>query len=272
MAWTAPATATVGQILTAAFMNAQLRDNMLQTAPALVTTLGDIVVTTAANTLKRLAAFTAGDVGKHEIGMLEADVSAYDGLPLIDGGATTNLKYSLDEVDAPDTNDDITDGWVVGSLWVDVTGDKAYLCLDNTDTAAVWFDITQASSAIDQASQAEVEGESNVDKYVPPDLLYFGPSACPAWVVIDAGGADQISYHVSSIGDTGTGDRDVNWSVTFSDAGGDYCITDGLYKSEGVTGDYFEYLLTGTDLNILAKDSSNAAKDVGSGQQVFGDT
>ncbi len=89
MAWTAPATATVGQILTAAFMNAQLRDNMLLTAPSLVTTDGDMVVATAANTLKRLAAFS-GDFLLHELGAWEISIAALttnDGV----GGASAGL-------------------------------------------------------------------------------------------------------------------------------------------------------------------------------------
>jgi len=56
-------------------MNAQLRDNMLLTAPSLVTTDGDMVVATAVNTLKRLAAFS-GDVLLHELGAWEVDISA----------------------------------------------------------------------------------------------------------------------------------------------------------------------------------------------------
>lgn len=43
---------------------------------------------------------------------------------------------------APTVNDDTTDGYTLGSIWVDVTADKAYICLDNTDGAAVWKEIT----------------------------------------------------------------------------------------------------------------------------------
>ena len=169
MAWTAPATATVGQILTAAFLNAQLRDNMLLTAPSLVTTDGDIVVATAANALKRLAAMGSGDTFLHEIGGLEDDVSAYDGFPLIDGGATANWKMSFTETDAPDANDDITDGWKVGSWWVDVTNDKAYICLDITDGAAVWTEVT-AAAAVLTVGQTDVSTEETTTSSTYGDL------------------------------------------------------------------------------------------------------
>ena len=130
----------------------------------------------------------------HEKGGLEADVSAYDGLILITGGATSNLtigigddnivemddadaavddyckltangmvgrsysevktdlslnyvenlKVKLDGTQAPTVNNDVDEGYTVGSHWCDVTNDKEYVCLDNTDGAAVWTETTQA--------------------------------------------------------------------------------------------------------------------------------
>ena len=55
MAWTAPSTVVVGQVATASLWNTQVRDNFLETGPALVTTKGDILVAAAANNLDRLA-------------------------------------------------------------------------------------------------------------------------------------------------------------------------------------------------------------------------
>ena len=57
MAWTAPRTWTTGEIVTAALMNAQIRDNMLETAPAKTAAAGDLYYGTAANAI---AALTAG--------------------------------------------------------------------------------------------------------------------------------------------------------------------------------------------------------------------
>lgn len=56
MTWTAPATAVTGNTLTAAFWNAQVRDNMLETAAATAASAGDIVYADAANSMgSRLA-------------------------------------------------------------------------------------------------------------------------------------------------------------------------------------------------------------------------
>ena len=39
---------------------------------------------------------------------------------------------------APTVNDDITSGYIVSDIWIDETGDNVYVCVDNTDGAAVW--------------------------------------------------------------------------------------------------------------------------------------
>ena len=56
MAWTAPRTWVTGETVTAALMNAQVKDNFLETSAATVTTAGDIPYADAANSMgSRLA-------------------------------------------------------------------------------------------------------------------------------------------------------------------------------------------------------------------------
>lgn len=63
MTWNTPATATLGQLVTAAFWNAQVRDNMLETSAATVTTAGDLAYADAANSMgSRLAIGAAGTI------------------------------------------------------------------------------------------------------------------------------------------------------------------------------------------------------------------
>jgi hypothetical protein len=61
MAWSAPRTFTTGEVVTASMMNA-MRDNFNETAPAKVTTAGDLVYATGANALARLPAGNASQV------------------------------------------------------------------------------------------------------------------------------------------------------------------------------------------------------------------
>ena len=60
MAWTAPRTWVTGETVTAALMNAQIKDNFLVSGPAQVTTVGDIVYATGANALARLGLGAVG--------------------------------------------------------------------------------------------------------------------------------------------------------------------------------------------------------------------
>ena len=62
------------------------------------------------------------------------DATDHTGLPGIGSGALN--KY--DATTAPTVNDDTGDGYSVGSIWVDVTGDDAYICVDASSGAAVW--------------------------------------------------------------------------------------------------------------------------------------
>jgi len=43
---------------------------------------------------------------------------------------------------APTATDDDSEGYSVGSRWVDVTGDESYICVVATDSAAVWLNST----------------------------------------------------------------------------------------------------------------------------------
>jgi hypothetical protein len=55
MAYTAPSSRSTGDLITAAIWESDIRGNILLTAPALMTTKGDIVAATAANAPSRLA-------------------------------------------------------------------------------------------------------------------------------------------------------------------------------------------------------------------------
>tara|TARA_R110002020_G_scaffold21850_12_gene74096 strand:+ start:154 stop:927 length:774 start_codon:yes stop_codon:yes gene_type:complete len=55
MAWTTPRTWSTGEVVTAALLNAQIKGNMDLSAPAIMTTAGDIIYASGANTPARLA-------------------------------------------------------------------------------------------------------------------------------------------------------------------------------------------------------------------------
>ena len=73
----------------------------------------------------------------------------------VNGNDVPGLKQKLDATIAPTANNDTTEGYAIGSNWIDITADKAYVCLDATDTAAVWKETTQVDTG-------EINTASNV--------------------------------------------------------------------------------------------------------------
>ncbi len=68
-----------------------------------------------------------------------------------------NLKVKLDATVAPTITDDVAAGYSAGSVWVDVTADRAYVLLDSAVAAAVWKETT-ASGEANTASNVGVGG------------------------------------------------------------------------------------------------------------------
>lgn len=107
--------------------------------------------------LNATTAFNAGTV-PHEYGGLEADVSSYSGVPLISGGTTIQLKYNRAGTTAPGVTDDISEGYAVGSRWIDTTNDEEYVCLNADEGGAVWTRTT----AVGGGGAAELSDLSDV--------------------------------------------------------------------------------------------------------------
>jgi hypothetical protein len=62
MAFTTPRTWVTGEIVSAAYLNSNVRDNMLETVPAKAAAAGDIFVATGANAIKKVTVGSAGSV------------------------------------------------------------------------------------------------------------------------------------------------------------------------------------------------------------------
>jgi len=65
-------------------------------------------------------------------------------------------KCNYNATGAPAVTDDLSKGYTPGSIWVNVTGDKAYICVDATVGAAIWRE-TSAIGAPGSGSMTSVK-------------------------------------------------------------------------------------------------------------------
>ncbi len=73
-------------------------------------------------------------------------------------GSYEHIQSKLDATVAPGATDDSAAGYAVGSLWIDVTADKAYVCLDAAATSAVWIETTQPGGGSGSMTTVKVDG------------------------------------------------------------------------------------------------------------------
>ena len=110
MAWTTPRTWVTGEVVTAALLNAQIKANMDLSAPAKLTTAGDMLYATGANATARLAKGTNGNI------MHQASCApAWTACPSIAGITLSGALDANGTVDA-----DVTDFDVLSSGDIDL--------------------------------------------------------------------------------------------------------------------------------------------------------
>ena len=133
--------------------------------------------------------------------------------------------------------------------------------------------IYDGGAATEQATQAEAEAESNVDKYIPPDLNKNSPGVAKVWCLYEEAGGHSIrvTYNMTSVTDGGaTGDCDVLWATDFS---GTYYSLVGGCEEQG-----YVQMSPGTNAaggcTLITTDNGNNAVDYsnpGPSFAVFGD-
>ena len=86
------------------------------------------------------------DGGIAEIGELVSDSS----------GDLSVRRHNMTATVAPTADEDAGDGYEVGSVWIDVTNDKAYICVDSTVTAAVWRVAGESTQSLGNRSGVDI--------------------------------------------------------------------------------------------------------------------
>ena len=116
MAWTAPRTYAVNEVVTAAILNGDIRDNLKETAPFHAAAQGDIFYATAANAIADLSKGTAvqqlrmvsGATAPEWKGAVAAAAS-HNAAQTITTGTTTTLNFNTENYDTDSIHDTVTD-------------------------------------------------------------------------------------------------------------------------------------------------------------------
>jgi len=120
------------------------------------------------------------------------------------------------------------------------------------------------------AHQDEMEAATTSTVPVGPAVVRYAPGVAKAWILNNSPGTSILaSTNIASLGDTGTGNRDVNFTTAFSSVN---YVSLPVITSAAVTGDYVETTgRTTADANIRIFDASDTAKDLGNAVGFFGD-
>ena len=177
MAWSSPKTWSSGYVVLAADMN-NIRDQLNATAPATLTAQGDIVIASGANALARLPK------------------------------STTSTQYlaNTGTSNAPAWNEVALTTGVSGVLPIANGGVGVALSDPDADRILFWDDGAGVYAYLTVGSGLTLSGT---------DLT--APSGVKAWCDITGPGVlSSPDYNVATVGDSGTGDRDINFTTAFS--------------------------------------------------------
>ena len=170
MAWTSPRSWSDSEVVTSALLNTHLRDNLLMTAPAVMSAQGDIVIASGANTPIRLAKSTTSTQYLANTGTSNApawnEVALTTGvsgvLPVANGGLNAS---SLADKSVLITQDSGTD--TVSAVAMDASGE---LLIGGTSgpavatlTAGTNMTVTNGDGTITLSSTAGVEGSQTTE-------------------------------------------------------------------------------------------------------------
>lgn len=68
----------------------------------------------------------------------------------------SNTKNNFNATEPPTPNEDSSDGYSVGSRWIDLSNDKTYVCVDSNAGIAVWIELTDTGEVNTSSSSGGI--------------------------------------------------------------------------------------------------------------------
>lgn len=106
-------------------------------------------------------------------------------------------KYNTSATIAPTVNDDSGSGYSPGSLWVDVTTDRASICLDASAGAAVWLRIDPEVKNNYTATSMPTPSDDSTGGYTPGSV-WVDVTNDSAYLCVDAAAGSAIWCDMAS--------------------------------------------------------------------------
>ena len=167
----------------------------------------------------------------YAVGSIWVDVTADAAYTCVDATASNavwsagggGVQNKFNATTAPTVNNDTTEGYVVGSVWIDTTGDLAYTCVDNTDGAAVWSAGGGGSSGSGNGSPVAISSFTGVTSQTDFTLSEEPVNKQSLLITIDG-----IRQHTSAYSFVGT-------TLSFTSAPANGVAIEVVYLRDGST-------------------------------------
>ena len=89
-------------------------------------------------------------------------------------------KINYAGTSAPGAGDDNADGYRVGSMWIDITNDESYRCVDDSTGAAVWIGTTLETTDLGSLALVTPSGTGSTSNFLRGDNSWQAVDSLPS--------------------------------------------------------------------------------------------